>query len=171
LNRFERIPYRALQWFVAAFALLHNLEEALTMPAFAPVLRERASGVAPPELQSVTEHLSWFYAALAIVTIIPLLVVIAAGHWRNRATSWAVVLVQSIFLVNVFVPHVPAAMILGGYAPGIVTAVAIQLPFSAYFLKRSVQAGVVSPAGVLLNLVVAVPALLLTIGAFYWSAR
>lgn len=170
LRRIDTIPYRALQWAVAGFALLHNLEEGLTMPSFALLARERLSGLVPPAVLAMTGHVSSFYGALVFATIVPLLVVIVAGIWRNRATAWAVLLVQSVFLVNVFVPHVPAAVMLGGYAPGVVTAVVIQLPFSVCFVRRSVRERTVTRSGALVTLIMAVPALLLALAAFYWLA-
>ncbi len=39
-------------------------------------------------------------------------------------------------LGNVFIPHVPAAILLGGYAPGIVTAVLLNFPIAGYVLSR-----------------------------------
>jgi hypothetical protein len=164
----DRLSYRTLQWLVAAFALLHNLEEAVMMPAFAPLMRERLSGRAPSVLLAATEDLSWFYIALIVVTLAPFFVVLAAVTRRtSRAANWAVVFVQSIFFVNVFVPHIPAALAMGGYAPGVVTAVAIQLPFSVVFLRRSVREGVVSRTGTALTVALGIPALLVLLGALY----
>lgn len=40
-------------------------------------------------------------------------------------------------LVNVVVPHVPAALFAGGYAPGVVTAVLVSLPVSLLYLRRT----------------------------------
>jgi hypothetical protein len=168
----DRLSYRSLQWLVAAFALLHNLEEALMMPRYAPLVRERLSGIVPGALLAATGHLSWFYGALLAVTIGPALVVlIAVTRPRMRATVYAVMFVQSLFLVNVIVPHVPAALLLGGYAPGVVTAVGLELPFSVYFLRRSVLEGVVSSRGALATILLAGPGLLLVLGTLYWLAR
>jgi hypothetical protein len=70
--------------------------------------------------------------------------------------------------VNVFVPHLPAAWVLGGYAPGVVTAVAIQLPFSVFFLRRSVRESAVSMPGVALAVGLAPPALAGLLGVMYF---
>jgi hypothetical protein len=167
----ERLSYRTLQWLVAACALLHNLEEAVTMSRFAPQIRERLSGVAPASLLAVTGNLSWFYTALVVATLVPCIVVLNAVMRRtSRAAAWAVVFVQSLFFVNVFLPHVPAALLMGGYAPGVVTAVAIQLPWSVIFLRRSVREGRVSKSGVALAVGLAVPALVVLLGALYLVA-
>ena len=133
----ERLSYRTLQWLVAIFAVLHNLEEALTIPSYAPEVRQRLSQVLPSAVLAATEDLSWFYVALAVATMIPILVVLVATTVRpSRGATWAVAFVQSLLLVNVFVPHIPAAVVLGGYAPGLATAVAIMdLPYSGGFQK------------------------------------
>jgi len=164
----DRLSYRTLQWLVAVFALLHNLEEGLTMPRYAPVVRQRLSGVAPAVLLAATRDLSWFCVALVVATVVPTLVVLVATTGRRgRAAAWAVVFVQSLFFVNVFVPHIPAAVALGGYAPGVVTAVAVELPYGVYFLRRSVREGAVSGRGAALALGLAAPALIVGLGTLY----
>jgi len=42
-------------------------------------------------------------------------------------------------LVNVFVPHVPAAILFRGYAPGVGTAVFINLPLASWLALRAVR--------------------------------
>jgi hypothetical protein len=80
---------------------------------------------------------------------------------------WAVAFVQALLLVNVFVPHIPAAVALGGYAPGLATAVAINLPYSVYFLRRSVRDGALSRGQVVLAVALAVPALVAGLATLY----
>ena len=122
-------------------------------------------------LLAATQDLSWFYVALVIATVVPIVVVaVATAGSYGRFRAWAVVFVQSLFLVNVLIPHVPAAIVLGGYAPGLVTAVGLQLPFSVYFIRRSVREGVVSNAGAALALGAAVPALVVGLGTLYLIA-
>ena len=40
-------------------------------------------------------------------------------------------------VVNVVVPHVPAAVLTGGYVPGVVSAVLVNLPVAASYLRRA----------------------------------
>ena len=138
------------------------------MPAFAPRVRERLSGLVPASVLAATQDLTWFYVALVFATVVPAAVVLAATSGRaSGGKAWAVVFVQSLFLVNVFVPHVPAAVALGGYAPGVVTAVLVNLPYSVYFLRRSVSEGVVSRSGAVQAVALAIPCLLVAVGALY----
>jgi len=163
------VSYRTLQWLVPGIALAHNLEEALTMRFYAPLVREHFARVAPTAVLAATKDLSWFYVALTVATVIPFLLTLAATRVApvKGAAGWAVVVVQSIFLINVFVPHVPAAVALGGYAPGVATALTLELPFSLYFLRRSVREGVVSAQGLAAAIGVAAVILVGGLAALY----
>lgn len=44
--------------------------------------------------------------------------------------------VASVLLANVMLPHVPAAILLGGYATGVVTAVVLNLLLNLWILRR-----------------------------------
>lgn len=166
----DRLSYRTLQWLVAIFAVLHNLEEALTIPSYAPEVRQRLSRVLPSTVLAATEDLSLFYVALAVATVVPILVVLVATTGRpSRGAAWTVAFVQSLLLVNVVIPHIPAAVALGGYAPGLATAVAINLPYSVYFLRRSVRDGALSRREVVLAVALAVPALVVGLATLYFG--
>lgn len=124
---------KTLLWLVPVFLTLHNLEEALLMPAF--IEKRNASvqgamrGIVPPVTYKQ------FLIALIIITVIPYLVALL---WLNR--GWAVYLLvgfQVVMLINVFA-HTLMALFLRGYAPGLVTAVLVNLPFSLYLLRRAV---------------------------------
>ena len=164
----DRLSYTSLQWLVFAFLALHNLEEALTMRAYLPriskLLREHAPASLVPALPTPAQ----FYAALVGATLIPLLLVAFATNGKpTQLKSYLVALVQAQVCLNVFVPHVPAAFALGGYAPGLVTALLINLPFSVYFFRRSLGDQRVTRRGLLIMLVVALPLLLLSIRLLY----
>ena len=162
MNRFDRLPYRWLQWLVALFLALHNLEEALTMAAFLPQIRQLLSGLVSPQGLAATHDLSWFYSSLPWATLLPAAVVWVATTGRpSRAKAWAVAFVQSLMLANVVIPHVVAAAVVGGYVPGLVTAVGINLPYSIYFLRRTVREGALGAGEVVASVVVAIPSLVL----------
>jgi hypothetical protein len=126
---------RAVLWIVPALLALHNLEEALTFSRSLPVARERVpselrdwvGGVTPPRM----------LIALAVVTIVPVLIVAWERRTRSRVALWSVLLVQATLLLNV-VPHIASAIALGGYAPGAATAVLVNLPFSIHLLRRAI---------------------------------
>ena len=115
-----RPSFRQLQWLLPIAVTLHNLEEGIWLPAF--VVAHRT------ELPWTVEPVE-FRFALVVLTVAAWIV--TYGSWRKGPkTLWAHLTFGSMVtaLVNVFVPHVPAAMIFRGYAPGMVTAVVVNLP-------------------------------------------
>lgn len=166
--RLDKLSYTSVQWLVFAFLALHNLEEALTMRAYLPRIGELLREHAPAGLASALPTPAQFYAALAGATLIPLLLVAFATTGRpSKLKFYLVALVQAQVFLNVFVPHVPAAFALGGYAPGLATAALINLPFSVYFFRRSLRESRVTRRGLLIMLLVALPLLLLSIRLLY----
>ena len=78
-------------------------------------------------------------AALAIVTVVPLIVALwAASKPESKAALWSVLLVQAVVALNV-ASHLASAAFLRGYGPGLATAVLINLPFSIYLFRRATR--------------------------------
>lgn len=113
--------WRGFAWLVFAAFAVHNVEEAAAMPAYAA----RMAGRLP------LPHPAAYAAVVAAVTLAGLAATIVAVR-RDRPRL--VGLLAIIMLVNVLVPHVPAALFSGGYAPGVVTAVLLNLPIDAGYL-------------------------------------
>ena len=74
LHRSPVIPSRSviprhIVWFIPALLLVHNIEEAVAMPRFLPIVRANA----PPALQPVLTTVSYqtFLWALGLATVIP----------------------------------------------------------------------------------------------------
>ena len=166
--RLDTLSYRSLQWLVFLFLAAHNLEEGLTAPSYLPRVKAILNGRVPAGLIADIPTPGQLYAALAGATIIPFFIVLFATSGRpSPFKDYTVAVVQALVLVNVFVPHVPAAILLGGYAPGVVTAVLLNLPFSLYFFSRSLREGHVTRKGLVVMLVSALPLLLLSVRALY----
>jgi hypothetical protein len=131
-------------WLVPALTAVHNTEEAATFPRYLPLVLERL----PEAWRSIAGPISLgqLWAALAIVTLIPF----ALGAWAalrpaDVAPVWLLLLIQATLLLNV-VWHVGAALFLfQGYAPGLVTAVLLNLPLSIYLMHRAARENWVSP--------------------------
>ena len=128
---------KALVWLVPVFITIHNLEEALFMPAF---LQTRNSSI-PGFLRSLLPPITYrqFLIALLIVTAIPYLIAWLASLERERSRGISLLLgLQVVMLFNVLA-HALMAAAMGGYAPGVITALLINLPFSVYLLRRAVK--------------------------------
>ena len=135
------IPRRVL-WAVPILLALHNAEEALTMPRYLPLVRPHLPSSLRPPAGMPTPAI---FGVLAVVTLLPL----GLAVWADRRPSasgarWGVALVEVVLALNA-AWHVAAALTLGGYAPGLVTAVLVNLPFSVYFIRRAAREGWLSP--------------------------
>jgi hypothetical protein len=133
------VRYATLQRSVAVAVTLHNAEEWLTFPRYGDIgadfLRRLGIAVATPPW-SATQ------IALLLATIVPGgIALYGASRESSRFWTWLVLFVQLQLGVNVFLPHVPAAFFLRGYAPGLLTALAINLPLSIVLARRSVTEG------------------------------
>lgn len=122
-------------WAVPFLLALHNGEEALTFPAYLAGMRESA----PLFMRRFAGDASAgdLYGALLVITVIPALV--SLWSWlrpQSRIALWCVLLVQATVFLNVF-PHLWSALtIFHGYGPGVLTALALNLPFSIYLFRR-----------------------------------
>ena len=119
---------------------LHNAEEALTIPRALPVIAARV----PAELAGALPTAEQMRVALVVATVVLWLVWLLGR--RSRAGTRILLLLQCIVLVNV-AWHVAAGVALGGYAPGLATALALNLPFSIYLLRRALGEGWVTRRG------------------------
>jgi hypothetical protein len=126
----------AVIWLVPALLALHNAEEAIFFPRYLPfVLARLPSGwqaIAGP----VTSGQVWL--ALAAVTAVAFGVA-AWAHRKpmSRAALWLLLLIQTTMLVNALWHAAAAVILFGGYAPGLVTALLLNLPLSIYLLNRA----------------------------------
>src|ERR1700737_3100498 len=115
-----------LLWMFPIALTLHNLEEAVWLPAWSQHAGFWDSPVGPTE----------FRIAAALLTIL----VYAVTYWSSRTAKESIgtyVLAGFAFamLLNVIF-HVAATVALRGYAPGVVTAVLINTPVMGYLLGR-----------------------------------
>ena len=125
-----RFPVGLLLAFV-----LHNMEEALTFGAYRETSQELIRRIAFRHYAAPS--IDAFLIALAAVSICAALSM--AWAIRHPSKGSALFLVKGlawIMLLNVVLPHIPAAILLGGYAPGVVTAVFVNLPIAGLVLVR-----------------------------------
>ena len=127
---------RLATWLLPAVLALHNLEEGLLFPRYLPrVLRRLPTGIRD-WIGPVSPGEMWL--ALALATGIPLAFSVwAAVRPASRPALWLVLALWATLLLNAVWHVVAAVALLGGYAPGLVTAVALNLPVSVLVLRRA----------------------------------
>ena len=125
------MSFRKTQWLFPAAAVLHNGEEAIWMPGW-----DQRHGVQLPVHPGAAE----IRIALAILTVAAFAVTYCSQR-RGPQSVWAHLMFGGMvaMLVNVFVPHVPAAIAFREYTPGVVTAVLINLPVMSMLVVQAVR--------------------------------
>lgn len=160
---------RLLAAALAAAIGLHNFEEWLAFPRFGePFAALLARWNVPIALPSW----SMMQAALAGATLIPLALIWLAGRGRQSWRKDAVLAgVAAVFLVNVLVPHLIAGIAIGGYAPGLVTALLLNLPLCSLMILHVARSGRLSPARFRAAMIAGVVALPLATGTLLLLAN
>jgi hypothetical protein len=122
--RFEK-----LQWLFPVAVTLHNTEEALTMPRWIATHATRV----PLHPASTKLWLGWLGLTAAAFGITYL------SARKGKESVWAYLLFGycAAMLANVFIPHVPATVAFGGYTPGVITAVLVNLPVMILLMARA----------------------------------
>jgi hypothetical protein len=125
-------------WLLPIVLALHNLEEGLFFPRYLP----RVLGRLPASVRDWVGPVSLreMGVALVLATAIPLAFSVwAATRPTSRTALWLVLAMWATLLLNALW-HVTAALVLfGGYAPGVATAVALNLPLSVLVLQRAAK--------------------------------
>jgi hypothetical protein len=128
------VDRRHLALLLPVLLTAHNVEEAVSISAFLPQVQARLSsmGLAGIEIPSYSDLL----LGLLLVTVAGALVGLWV-YWQPSSPSaiWALLLLQSVLFLNVFF-HLASAAVLGGYAPGLITAVLLNLPMSLYVFRH-----------------------------------
>jgi hypothetical protein len=159
---------RIARWGLAVVSA-HNAEEALTIPAWLPSRLhelETRFGVRPPLTGS-----NLFYIGVIVATIIPAIWVVIASRSAPRSVgAYSILVLYGVCAANALVPHLLGAIMLGGYVPGVITAVALVIPFAIWLSRRAVIDSYASPRGMMVALVIAslvyAPAAAVLLGAF-----
>jgi hypothetical protein len=134
---------------------VRNLEEWAAFPAygsFSPALAaHRPVAMAEPPWHVL--EVTWI-----LVTVLPAALVIAATVTRrSRLIDSLVCRVASMYLANAFVPHALELTLGRAYAPGVVSALILNVPFCSLLLRQATvehyltrrQVAVVCGAGLL----------------------
>lgn len=130
----------AVLWLIPAALVLHNGEEAVTIPHYLAIVRTRLPPFAADFAARISVEQVW--VALAMATIIPVLVIgWTALRPRSVAARWSALVLQMVIAVNV-VSHLGAAvLVVRGYSPGLVTALLVNAPLSVLIFRRAMRGG------------------------------
>lgn len=129
---------RGALWIIPLALLVHNAEEAVFFPRYLPLVVGRLPEGWEVIAGAITLGQVW--AALGVLTLVAFgLAVWATADRESTVPVWLLLLLQTTLLINVLW-HVGAAIVLfDGYAPGLATAILLNLPVSIYLLRRAAR--------------------------------
>lgn len=124
------MTFFALTWLFVLAVGLHNLEEALWLPAWSQRAGRWHFPVGAVE----------FRFAVAVLTVAAAAVALAANiGGKGSVGAYLVSGYALAMLLNVVFPHVLASLILREYAPGTLTALLLNLPVCALLLEHALR--------------------------------
>ena len=137
---------------------LHNLEEALWLPGWS----QQAGRFHKPVEQSE------FLFAVIVVTLLAYLstfiAVAAPSLWLGRQVFFGFL---GAMILNAFVPHLAAALLLRRYAPGLLTGLALLVPINSTILFQAIAAGELLWWHLVVSTVAVAAALLILLPLFF----
>ena len=116
--------------FLLGFTL-HNIEEALWLPKWSKHAKKFHKEVSDNE----------FRFAIIIVTIIGYLLTFQYLIFANKSQFSRYIFLGFILMmvINTFLPHLAATMVLKKYAPGTITGLLLNVPIGLYLLYNYIQ--------------------------------
>lgn len=150
-------PFQRIVWLLPVAFTLHDLEEWIWQPVWSP--EGFRSPVAPFA----------FRFAIVAVTLAAWLIAFFAARGRPRGPAvYAAVAAAGILLLNVLFPHVLATLFFCRYAPGVVTAVGLNLWVSPLVLRAALRSGVATRRGSALATAVGCGVMLVCLPLLFW---
>jgi hypothetical protein len=124
----------ALKFIFLLGFTLHNIEEAIWLPEWSKYAKKFHQPV----------ERNQFIFAVVVVTIIGYLVTLneILDNDFGSILTYAYLGFIGMMGLNAFLPHVAATIILKKYAPGLITALLLNLPLSIIIILRYIVAGI-----------------------------
>jgi hypothetical protein len=132
------LTFTQLAWAFVLAVVLHNLEEAVWLPAWSQDagLAGWLQPIGAPE----------FRFAVVVLTLAAVLAAALAQTGGKRSIGAYLISGYALaMLLNVVFPHVMASLLLWDYAPGTLTAVLLNLPICALLLRQALRERYVEP--------------------------
>jgi hypothetical protein len=144
-----------LPWIGAGVLGAHNLEEALTAPAWLVAHSadlQMRFGILMPQLSK-----AGLLLALALVTIASIAWIAAARHSSPQSLgAYSLIVLFGMYFANAVFPHIVGALILSQYVPGVLTASFAVVPFTFLFLICEIRSNRYAVGGAFTALAVAI---------------
>jgi hypothetical protein len=129
------LSYDQLRWLFALALTIHNLEEAVWLPKWSHQAGRWHPKVSPLQ----------FRFAVVVLTLLAYGITLWS-YWGEKGSLGDYLLTgyALVMLLNAFIPHLVATIVLRRYAPGLITALCLNAPVTFLLLSRALEEGYVS---------------------------
>ena len=122
-------------YLIGALVLVHNTEEAVAFTRLWTLLRDHVVEEVGIRLSPTPEPM---YLALLVATLVPAAIIAWAARQPDRPVRlWFALLIQAVIFVNALAHVVTALVVFHGYAPGLLSAVLLNLPYSVFVYRKA----------------------------------
>jgi uncharacterized membrane protein YraQ (UPF0718 family) len=130
------MSFVSFTWLFVFVVAAHNLEEAIWLPAWSRAVSRWPHAVGNTEFR---------FAVIVLTLLAVLSAWLATVQGKASLGAYLVAGSALAVLLNVFVPHVAASVVLRSYMPGTATAVLLNLPVTIGLLTRAFREGYIQP--------------------------
>lgn len=150
------------QWLFPLAITLHNIEEAIWLPAWSKHAARFHAPVGAFE----------FRFAVTVLTLLGYIITLLSVRTGSGSIATGLFCAYCLaMLLNAFVPHLAATVILRRYAPGLATGLLLNVPVAAWLLHRAVSEGHVTVKLLSVCSAILIPALLISIPVLFAAGR
>jgi hypothetical protein len=156
------MSFETLAWIFVSAVAVHNLEEAIWLPAWSKSAGRWHAAVGSGE----------FRFAVAVLTAFAVAAAWLAVH-QGKASMGAYLLCgyALAMVLNVLFPHVLASLVMRRYMPGTATALALNLPAGAFLIAAALNQDYIAIPSFLLSGPAVVIAIVGSIPLLFWLGR
>lgn len=121
-----------LAWLFALAVTIHNVEEAILLPAWSQTAGRWHHPVGPREFRFAV-------SVLTVAACVAVLMAVIQG--KESVGAYFLSGYALAMLLNVLFPHVIATVVLRRYAPGTLTSLFLNLPVTLLLIRQGLQEG------------------------------
>jgi len=156
-------PIRSFAVFMALAA--HNVEEAIFAPRWVATHTAQLRPYVGDAAIATWAGAPFRFSLAGLTAALLVLAWAAARAPREGFAVYLLLAVLAVFAANAVVPHIVAAVVLGGYVPGVVTASAIVLPLTVWCYASTTRDRYATVRGAIMAGVIGVAAYAVLVGA------
>lgn len=123
VNMENSVPW--LFWLFPLALAIHNVEEALWLPAWS-----KSAG----RFHKPVGTFEFVFAAVVLTDLLVVVTILSGSSGKQGLVTYLFFAFNFIVLLNVFFPHLAATAVLKKYCPGLLTGILLIVPITGFLL-------------------------------------